>query len=214
MGLSHRVTAARRAAIFWLAVLVIAADQVTKHWARAQLPPGKPVPVTSFFGWHYVTNPGAAFGWLRARPEALTWVAIAATVIVFIAALRLRVWRRFLAAGLAFVFGGAAGNLIDRFHAGHVTDFIDFHVGRFSWPEFNVADIAVSVGAILIAAHLYTSGAQRALELEPGPDVGDAAAPTRDDEQLCASMDEAPAPRADVGAHASPEESSAPADTG
>jgi len=179
---TQRVTAARRAAIVWLAAAVIAADQLSKHWARTQLPAGKEVPLTSFFGWHYVLNPGAAFGWLRARPEVLTWVAIGATVVVFIAALRLRVWRPHLAAGLALVFGGAAGNLIDRFHAGHVTDFIDIHVGRFSWPEFNVADIGVSAGAILIAIYLYRGGPARAIETGTPADSDTAALATPDEE--------------------------------
>ncbi len=63
--------------------------------------------------------------------------------------------RRYLAVGLAMVLGGAAGNLVDRLARGHVVDFIKLHAGSFAWPDFNVADIGVTVGALLVAGYLY-----------------------------------------------------------
>jgi signal peptidase II len=98
-----------------------------------------------------VMNPGLAFGMLGGMPEALRWMvgllSIGAIVVLAVLAARLLptggIWTR-LALGL--IFGGAAGNLIDRVRFGAVVDFLDFYWRDYHWPAFNVADSAITVG--------------------------------------------------------------------
>jgi signal peptidase II len=143
----------RRNAVFFLAaLLVVAADQLSKLWIRSNLAVGESLPETGFFQLTHVQNTGSAFGLLKDQALPLTIVAfIGIAVLLFFV---LFMHRRFpflatmpakLALGLSL--GGTVGNLIDRLNHGYVTDFID--VGR--WPAFNIADSSVVVGAIFLA---------------------------------------------------------------
>jgi signal peptidase II len=157
-----RATAARGVAP-WLAMaaLIVAADQLAKMRIQALLQvPGNSLEVTGYFNLSLAYNRGAAFSFLN---DAGGWqgplfalIAVAASaVIVWVLADH---WRqRLLASALALVLGGAVGNLVDRLRYGHVVDFLDFH---WTWleavfpgghfPAFNVADSAITGGAILL----------------------------------------------------------------
>jgi signal peptidase II len=125
---------------------VLAADQIVKAVIEAQLVVGQHVDVIGPLGLTLSHNAGVAFGLAGGGGDALILVTIAALVIVGVLfarePTRPRLW---LAAGL--LAGGALGNLADRIRVGAVTDYID--IG--SWPNFNLADVAITVGVVLLA---------------------------------------------------------------
>ena len=129
-----------------LCALVVAADQIAKALAEAELVPGEQVDVLGPLTLTLAHNSGVAFG-LASGGGALL-IALSATALIFVAVLfarnpaRPRMW---LAVGL--LAGGAIGNLIDRVRAGAVTDYIDV----LSWPPFNLADVAITLGVIVLA---------------------------------------------------------------
>ncbi len=153
--------------LFVLAALAtVALDLVTKLIAEATLlrTPGIPV-VGDWFQLRLVYNQGAAFG-LHVGPYS-RWIFFAvALVAVFVLARMSRstpAADRFRQLALGLVAGGAAGNLIDRIRSGRgVVDFLDVGIGSYRWPTFNVADIAVSCGAIALAISLWREDARRA----------------------------------------------------
>jgi len=103
----------------------------------------------------YVRNPGAAFGFLSGFSASLriaffVSVGVAAIVLIVYYLKKYRVQDPLLASSLSLILGGAAGNLIDRVRFGEVIDFIDFHIAGHHWPAFNVADSAISIGAVLL----------------------------------------------------------------
>jgi signal peptidase II len=138
---------------FALAAAIVLVDQVTKFLVLAYLAPGERREITEFFNLVLVFNRGAAFSLLS---DAAGWqtplliaFALAATVIVSVLLVR-SPGRRMLSAGLAMILGGALGNLIDRLAFGQVVDFLDFHAFGWHWPAFNVADSAITLGAVTI----------------------------------------------------------------
>jgi signal peptidase II len=141
----------------WLAVAIIALDQLTKAWVLSAIRPGEQIPVISgFWYWTLAFNKGAAFsfladgsGWQRWFFTALALV-ISAGLTVWLARTPRRDWRTALP--IALIIGGALGNLIDRLHAGQVTDFVLLFFGRWAYPAFNLADSAITVGAVLLVA--------------------------------------------------------------
>lgn len=148
---------------FWTVVASITAlDVFSKWWAETGLLPQR-LPHSVAGDWLRLTlvyNPGAAFG-LQVGSQS-RWVFMGLTVIalgilgrLYLATRDGDLWR---AVSLALVCGGALGNLIDRVRSNQgVVDFIDVGVGGARWPTFNVADVAVSVGAILLAWVLWWS---------------------------------------------------------
>ena len=161
--------------VFWTAALVIVVlDLITKLIAEATLlrTPGVSV-LGDWFQLRLVYNPGAAFG-LHLGPYSRWIFFTIALVAVFVLHRMSRSsppgdWFRQLALGL--VAGGAAGNLVDRIRSGRgVVDFFDVGIGALRWPTFNVADIAVSCGAIALAISLWREDARR-----PEPESASAA---------------------------------------
>ncbi len=146
-------------AVPWLvlAACLIALDQATKLAADAYLAPYRPRPLLPFFNLTLMYNEGAAFSFLSEAGGWQRWFFIAlssvVSVVLLVWLLRLPREERWLALALTLVLAGALGNLIDRVAYGHVIDFLDFYVGRWHWPAFNVADSAISVGAVLLVAH-------------------------------------------------------------
>ncbi len=139
-----------------LSLLVIALDQWSKFWAlHALQPAGWPHPVIpGFLNWTLAFNRGAAFsflahstGWQRWFFVALALV-ICAVLVVWLVRTARRDWRT--AAPLALIIGGALGNMIDRLHASAVTDFIHVYFRQWNYPVFNLADCAITVGAVAL----------------------------------------------------------------
>ncbi len=143
--------------IAWISVsiLIIAADQATK-WAVIEWVPlyGK-VPINSFINVTHHQNLGAAFSFLADQSGWQRWffvvlaTAVSGVMIVWLWRIR-QEGPVVLMAGLSFVLGGAIGNLIDRAMLGYVTDFVQVWFGAWAFPSFNVADSAISVGAVLL----------------------------------------------------------------
>jgi signal peptidase II len=142
-----------------LAGAVVAFDQVAKVIALDRLPPGVSIAITGWLNLTLVMNPGLAFGLLGGVPPAWRWIVAALSIVALLVLARVAL--RVLPAGgwpgqvaVAFIFGGAVGNLIDRARFGAVVDFVDVHWRGYHWPAFNVADSAISVGVILLAVRL------------------------------------------------------------
>ncbi|GLU35529.1 signal peptidase II [Trinickia caryophylli] len=139
----------------WLgiALIVILFDQLTKIAVMKVFAYGTPYALTPFFNMLLVFNRGAAFSFLAAAGGWQRWAftalgVAAALVIVFL--LKRHSGQRLFCTALALIMGGALGNVIDRLAHSYVIDFLDFHVGRWHWPAFNLADSAIVVGAILL----------------------------------------------------------------
>ncbi|MBK6487799.1 MAG: signal peptidase II [Gemmatimonadetes bacterium] len=149
------------ALLFWpIVVVLVFADRITKSVAEELLwPRGVPQAVFGdWFRWTLVYNPGAAFG-LHLGPYS-RWIFLALTVgalgILFHLYRTTEAGQRWRAIAIGLVTAGAIGNLIDRIVSPNgVVDFIDIGLGDLRWPTFNVADMAVSTGAILLAAVLW-----------------------------------------------------------
>jgi signal peptidase II len=138
-----------------LALALVVADQVTKAWVLNALTPYEPVAVTPFFNLVLVHNTGAAFSLLAEAGGWQRWFFVVLTVVIG-AIVSVWLWRsagsgrRATPLALSLVLGGAIGNLIDRLRFGHVIDFLDFHAAGWHWPAFNLADSAISCGAVLL----------------------------------------------------------------
>ena len=133
-----------------LAAAVIVLD-LAKAWIVA-LFHGAGMPVTSFFSLVLAYNTGAAFSFLAGADGWQRWlfVGIAVAASAFLVWMLRRGGSRLLQTALALILGGALGNLWDRVMIGRVTDFLLFHYGSWSWPAFNVADSAITIGAAFL----------------------------------------------------------------
>ena len=136
-----------------LAVLVGVLDQVTKQLVLANLYRGEVIPVTGFFDLVLVFNTGAAFSFLAEHSGWQRWFF---TVLAFaISAWMLTLMHhhrheKLLPAAFALIIGGALGNVYDRLVHGAVVDFLHFHYAGWSWPAFNLADSAITVGVVMM----------------------------------------------------------------
>jgi len=136
----------------WISAAVVAADYATKAAMLAAFHPGEERPFTSFFSLILTFNSGAAFSLLADADGWQRWffAAIAVGAAILITWLLKRGGSAMYCLGLALILGGALGNVWDRLTIGRVVDFLLFHYERWSWPAFNVADSAISVGAALL----------------------------------------------------------------
>ena len=153
--------------LLWLglALLVVVSDQITKTLVTAQFALGDSLTVTSFFNLVRAHNAGAAFSFLAGASGWQRWffVGLGAVASVFIVwMLRKHPDQRLFCTAISLILGGALGNVIDRLLHGHVVDFLQFHWGFLAplfpggyFPSFNIADSAITLGAIgLIADEL------------------------------------------------------------
>jgi signal peptidase II len=133
--------------IIFIVSAVIALDQITKHLIINYLSFSDSIEIFPFLHIVNIRNTGAAFGILR-NFGSIFFIVISVAAMIFVINLLVRRTYNFI--GLSLVLGGATGNLIDRIFYGKVVDFIDFSVGSFHWPSFNVADSALTLGIIII----------------------------------------------------------------
>ena len=145
---------------FLIAALVLLLDRLTK-WAVASniALHDSVLVVPGCFRLTHVQNTGAAFGLFA--ESAAQWkvgalVTFSVLALVIVSALLWRNSHSFSTTtlGLSLILGGAMGNLWDRMFAGHVVDFLDFYLGNYHWPAFNVADSAIVIGAILLVSEI------------------------------------------------------------
>ena len=143
----------------WCSLAVVIVDQSTKLAAVSLLDPSASVELISTLDLVLVYNTGAAFSLLSTAGGWQRWLfiglALAICIFVFHWLRDLPRHARWIPLALSLILGGAVGNLIDRVHIGAVVDFIDFHVGDWHWPAFNVADAAICVGAALLVLGMF-----------------------------------------------------------
>jgi signal peptidase II len=138
-----------------IAVAVAIVDQLTKLWIMTTFALHEQQNIIpGVFDLVYVTNTGAAFGFLAGSKNLLRQaffvaVAIIALIVIVFAYGHLKRQGRIFVYALGLIAGGAVGNLIDRLRFGSVVDFLDFYLGSYHWPAFNVADSAITVGVAL-----------------------------------------------------------------
>lgn len=147
-----------------VAALVLVLDQATKFAVTSTLALYEVIEaVPGFFNLVYYRNPGAAFGILNKGGllGKLVLIGISIGALIVIASLVRSSKDRLYAVALSLIAGGAAGNLVDRAIHGSVVDFLEFYVGSFYWPAFNVADTAISVGVGLAIISYFVSNKSR-----------------------------------------------------
>jgi signal peptidase II len=139
---------------YWLSLLVVVLDQVSKLLAERYLGLGQPLELMPLLNFTLAYNTGAAFSFLHDAGgwQHLFFIGIAFTMSVIILVILYRIPRKDLQMSIALwlILGGAIGNLVDRIRIHKVVDFIDFHVGQWHFAIFNIADAAISIGAVLL----------------------------------------------------------------
>ncbi len=137
-----------------IALVVILLDQVTKLWAASVLSYAMPVPVIPGFNLTLLYNKGAAFSFLGDAGGWQRWfflvLALGVSGWLVLWLRKLGEHERWMGLSLSLLIGGALGNAIDRVYLGYVIDFIDLYCCGYHWPAFNIADSAISVGAVLL----------------------------------------------------------------
>jgi signal peptidase II len=151
----------RRPILFLITALVILADRLSKNWIIAHIRPGYSIPIIpGVFRLSHVLNTGAAFSLLEnAPPNAVRIGLIAFSVVAAIIVLAL-LWRvgrtlTLTSVALALILGGALGNLYDRIRFHHVVDFLAVRIYHYNWPDFNVADSSIVIGACLLLLEIF-----------------------------------------------------------
>lgn len=144
----------------WLAVAILLLDQMTKQIALAQLALHEPVTLLPFLNLTLVYNKGAAFGFLSSASgwQNAFFIVVALVACGVMLYLLRQTRERLFAVALMLVLGGAIGNLVDRIIYGYVVDFVDVYYQSWHWPAFNIADSAITIGAILIAFDAIRAG--------------------------------------------------------
>ncbi len=142
---------------FLIALLVILADRLSKLWVHAHIPVGEAIPVIpGVFRLTHVLNTGAAFSLFEGvrSPNTVRFflIGVACVEIAVVLGFLFKTGRRLSASTIAFAFilGGALGNLYDRVKLHHVIDFLEVRIVHYHWPDFNVADSCIVIGACLL----------------------------------------------------------------
>ncbi|MDA0910022.1 MAG: signal peptidase II [Proteobacteria bacterium] len=145
-----------------LSIIVIIIDLGTKYLASQNLTYGQPFEILPFFNLTLLHNYGAAFSFLSNANT--TWQVVVLSAIVLIVAIVILIWlarlpknKNLTACALALILGGALGNVYDRMIHGYVVDFLDFHINNYHWPAFNIADSAISIGAVILILMSFKS---------------------------------------------------------
>jgi signal peptidase II len=150
----------------WISLLVMAVDQLSKLWIERTMVLGDSFVVLPILDIVRAHNTGAAFSFLA---DAGGWQRWAFSLLAVGVSIALVFWMRrlalatqgLLAFGLALILGGAIGNVIDRIEHGYVVDFVHAHWGLHSFPAFNVADSAITIGAVLVILDSLLEGRRR-----------------------------------------------------
>ena len=146
--------------LIWPALSIVVLDQISKYVVLKSIELGGSIPVISgFFNLVHTRNRGIAFGiFNRPGSDLGYYLLLSATFVAVILLLfwfsRLKQEEKVLVPGLSLIMGGAIGNLIDRIRLREVIDFLDFYIGPYHWPAFNVADSAITVGTFWVVLSL------------------------------------------------------------
>jgi signal peptidase II len=138
----------------WLSAIMLILDQATKYWTVQALDYRESYEILSFFNFTYARNYGAAFSFLGDaggwQKYLFTSIAFAVSAFLLYSLKKNSVHKRWENIAFSLVLSGAIGNVIDRLMFGYVVDFLDFDLGFYRWPTFNVADIVIFIGAAMI----------------------------------------------------------------
>ena len=161
----------------WVALLVIVLDQITKWLASDQLSYGEQIAIIPhFFNMTVLHNTGAAFSFLSDAGGWQRWfftaVAFGVSIGIIIWLSRLNDAQRWLTVALVLVLGGALGNLWDRLFLGYVVDFIQVYYQQWYWPAFNIADSAITIGAVMLFIDAFRAEQQPESDKQKGVDHG------------------------------------------
>ena len=140
---------------------ILLLDQFVKEIIKASIPVwGQETVLQGFFNIVHVLNKGAAFGIFNTQGS--TWqpvffiaVTFLAVIVIYVLLRQAEQKRPLYVFALSSILGGALGNLTDRLRQGVVIDYLDFSLGRFHWPAFNIADLAISIGALCLLVDFY-----------------------------------------------------------
>jgi len=139
-----------------IAACVVALDQISKLWIRSNIALYESVHIFGCLSLTNVRNTGSAFGLFVNQAFLLALIGVVGVVAILLFYRYFSKSNLLGVSALSLVFGGAIGNLIDRFRFGYVTDFIDVRLWRdFHWPSFNVADSAITVGSIVLVVFIF-----------------------------------------------------------
>jgi signal peptidase II len=156
-----------------IALTILFLDQVAKFWIHHSMRLHESIVIVEgFFAITYIRNPGAAFGFLADLSHQFRFyffVSVSILALIFLGIFFYKTPREDLLTqvGISLVVGGAFGNLIDRLRLGEVIDFLDFFVGPYHWPAFNVADSAISIGLALLILQLFLRSKAEAVKGYP-----------------------------------------------
>ena len=139
---------------YGLAVFIIVIDQLTKYWITQMFAYGETLELLPILNLTLVHNMGAAFSFLSDAGGWQRWffaiISLVVSTVLVVWLYRLPSRQHLLATAIALILGGALGNLCDRVLLGYVVDFVDAHYQQHHWPAFNVADAAITLGAVLL----------------------------------------------------------------
>jgi signal peptidase II len=151
----------RRRSLLMISALVVAADRLTKNWIIHRIRPGYDIPIIpGVFRLSHVLNTGAAFSLMENLPPngvrlGLIGFSVAAVVVVLVLLWRAGQTFSYASIALALILGGAIGNLYDRIRFHHVVDFLAVRIYHYNWPDFNVADSCIVIGACLLMVEIF-----------------------------------------------------------
>jgi lipoprotein signal peptidase len=148
----------RRALSLLMAMVVLAADQASKYWILygLNLPAKQVVKILPILNFAMVWNHGVTFGLLSGANASTLLVLVAVGAVIFLAVWLWRAPHLSTSLALGAIIGGAIGNVISRLYYGAVVDFLEFHLGRYEWYVFNIADACIVCGVMtLIAENLF-----------------------------------------------------------
>ena len=151
----------RRSTLLILSAVVILLDRLSKNWIIAHVRSGSAITVIpNVFRITHVLNTGAAFSLLENLPPDTVRLGLIAFSGIAVAIVFYMLWRTgrtltLTSAALALILGGALGNLYDRIVYHHVVDFLEVHIVHYHWPDFNVADSAIVIGACLLFIEIF-----------------------------------------------------------
>jgi len=143
-----------------IAGIIIILDLISKAIILSKMPLYHSIPIIpGFFSITHIQNPGGAFGLLASQSSSVRYiffivVSSLAICLIFFFYKNTPKTHPLLATSFAMIFGGAIGNLIDRFRFGKVVDFLDFYISNYHWPAFNVADSAITIGIGIFIYHI------------------------------------------------------------
>ena len=143
--------------------LILCIDQISKWWIVTEvMNPPRYIPVFPYFNLVMGWNKGISFGIFDSASPPNQWLLISLALII-VTILLIWLWRsesRIISVALGLIIGGALGNVIDRIHYGAVADFLDFYIGDFHWPAFNIADSGITIGVIILVLESLFVGSE------------------------------------------------------